>query len=258
MRLLVLGHSDSTGIQLPRGTPTWPEIVRDQVALETGRDVELESVRWAPYRPGALEYALEIADRVEPDLVVLPLASFWCAYSNVRTKVDKKFGPRTQRVYRAAEGFVANHLEGRVIPKSASRRMARKVLGVAPLISVAQFIDIHSELIRQLASRENLQVLVLADHHFNEENRRIMPLIPRAIAEINAAIQPIVAERRLLWDDMEKALQVGGHREEIMMPDGVHMNAEGHKRIAAMVGPLAAEFARSLPASPRAAAPSPA
>jgi lysophospholipase L1-like esterase len=73
-----------------------------------------------------------------------------------------------------------------------------------------------------------------------------MPFIPRAIEEIARTIQPVVHERRMLWGDMEQALRVGGNREGIMLPDGIHMNDEGHRRIAAMVVPVALEVAATL------------
>lgn len=230
---------------LPPGSATWPELVRDSVSAELSEPVQLDSWRWGPFRPNAVPYALGLVDDAEPDLVILPLAAFWCAYSSVQLRMDQRFGVRTARAYGRAEAFIAGHIEQRIVPKSISRRVARRVLGVAPQMSLGAYIEVHTRLIQELSRREQLQLLVLADHHFNEENRRLMPLIPRAIARINDEIRPVVLEGRHLWGDMEEALALGGRREEMMLPDGVHMNEDGHQRLAAMVTPIASRFASS-------------
>jgi hypothetical protein len=246
MRISVIGHSDSTGRLLPKGTPTWPDIVRSDVSEARSEPVIVDSWRWAPYRPGAVEWAMKLLVEAEPDLVVLPLASYWCSYSTVQNHMNHALGGRAAAVYRGTERFVSRRIEGRVVPKSVSRKVARAVLRAAPVLTLPEFLDLHIELINRLGRLENIQVLVLADHHFNETNRKLMPFIPRAIEEIARTIQPVVHERRMLWGDMEQALRVGGNREGIMLPDGIHMNDEGHRRIAAMVVPVALEVAATL------------
>jgi lysophospholipase L1-like esterase len=108
-----------------------------------------------------------------------------------------------------------------------------------------QFIEVYSTLIRGLSQREQMQVLVLSDHHYTAQVRRAIPAIEPAIARIQAAIQPIVVERKLRWGDLEQALGAGGRREEMITWDGVHMTAEAHERVAAMLLPTLLEFATS-------------
>ena len=92
--------------------------------------------------------------------------------------------------------------------------MTRKIVGTGTLLSVEAFLDIYSSLIRELAKRENLQVLVLGDHHFTAEIRKTMPAISPAIARIESAIRPIVTERLLVWGDLEQAI-AGARRRRV-------------------------------------------
>jgi hypothetical protein len=78
----------------------------------------------------------------------------------------------------------------------------------------------------------------MGDHHFTAELREKMPAIPGAIREIEAALKPLVRERRLHWGDVEEAIACGGRREEMFLEDQVHMTPEAHERLAAVLIPV--------------------
>ena len=202
----------------------------------------MDSWRFAPYRPDALSYALQLVDEARPDFVIVPLASYWCAYSTVHFGIEKRFGPRAVRLAARLESAYSRSVE-RPGPIGAHRstfvrRLARKAAGTGTLLSFDQFVDAFSSLIRELSRREDLQVLVLGDHHFSAAIRRTMPEIPRLVSRIEAAIRPLVEERRLAWGDLERAISAGGRREQMLLEDGVHMTPEAHERVARALAPL--------------------
>lgn len=242
MRISVLGNSDTTGRLLEPGEPSWPELLREQLPAELHEPVEVDSWRFAPYRPDALTYALELVDNAKPDFVIVPLASYWCAYSTVQFGIENRFGARAARLAAGIEASYSRRFE-HPGPLGAHRntrlrRLTRRVAGAGTLLSVGQFIESYSMLIRELSRREELQVIVLGDHHFSPGIRTTMPAIRGIIERIERSIRPVVEERRLTWGNLEAAISAGGRRDEMLLDDGVHMTVEAHRRVAAALAPI--------------------
>ncbi len=248
MRISVLGNSDTTGMMLPGGSRTWPVLVEECLPRLISEPVAVDSWRFAPYRPGAVGHALGLVESAQPDVVVLPLASYWCAFGTVTARVAQRLGRRAAVLYARGERAYTRHVEGGIRPGSPRRytirRLTRRVVGTGTWMTLPQFVDIYGTLLRELALREDMQVLVLGDHHYNARIHRVIPGMGAAIAEIEGAIRPVVIERKLLWADLEQAISVGGRREEMVLSDGIHMTAEAHQRVATALLPVLAEVGR--------------
>lgn len=242
MRIAVLGNSDTSGLFLAAGEKSWPVLLRERLPESLGEDVAVDSWRWAPFNPDAVDRALGLVDRADPDIVILTLASFWCTVGTVRAGVDRRFGKRAGRLYGRAEAAYRSRFERHGPPGTAAnglgRRVSRRLLGAATYMSLDAFIATYAELIRALSQREHLLVLVLGDHHFNERLRQRVRAISPAIERIEAAIRPLVRERQLDWGDLEQAISAGGRREEMISFDGVHMTPEAHQRVAEALAPV--------------------
>jgi hypothetical protein len=242
LRISVLGNSDTSGMQLHPGEKPWPALIQERLSETLTEPVVVDSWRWVPPRPDAVERALALVDGAEPDVVILTLASFWCAFGTVRAHVDQRFGKRAGRLYGRAERAFSSRIERPRSPGAHAsgfgRRLGRRLIGTATYMTLDQFVAVYSELIRALSQREQLQVLVLGDHHFNGRVRARIPAIEPAIARIEGAIRPLVLERELQWGDLEEAIAAGGRREEMISWDGVHMTAEAHQRVAAALLPV--------------------
>jgi hypothetical protein len=122
--------------------------------------------------------------------------------------------------------------------KSWVRTVARKTLGAAPILTVPEFIDVYSTVIRELSRREDLQIIVFGDRAFSAALREVMPAIEPAMIRIEAAIKPLVFERRLQWADLEQAFNSAGSYQALLLDDGIHMTPKAHERTAAMLMPL--------------------
>lgn len=251
MRISVLGNSDTIGQKLSDRNLSWPVLVQERLSRELGREVAVDSWRFAPYRPGAIDFAMGLVREAQPDIVIYPLATFWCGFTTVQSKVEQRFGVRIARLASRAERSYVRRFEpskpGNKTPRpSISRRLTRKVVGAAPIMSYERYIDTVSEVIRELARLENTHVLIMADHHFNETARSMMPNLVRTIERVNAIIEPMVLERRMLWGSVEEALRDGGRRDEMIMADCVHVTEEGHERLAAALLPVLSKLAASV------------
>lgn len=242
MRISVLGNSDTSGMFLAAGDQPWPALLAQQLPESLDEEVVVDSWRWAPFNPDAVSRALGLIDKAEPDIVVVTLASFWCTVGTVRAGIDRRLGKRAGRLYGRAEVTFRQRFERHGPPGTAAnglgRRTARRLLGASTYMSLDAFIAVYGELVRELSQRESLQVLVCGDHHFNERLRgRVRAIAPR-IERIEAAIRPLVRERKLDWGDLEEAISGGARREEMISFDGVHMTAEAHQRVAQALLPV--------------------
>lgn len=247
MRISILGNSDTTGMRLPPGARLWPALLQERLSHSVSGPVLVDSWRFAPYRPGAVRYALDLVKDAQPDFVVVTLASYWCAFGTVRARVEQRFGRRVALLYSRAERAYARRFErGRQSGKrgpSIGRRLARRVIGTGTAMTFSQFVDVYGALVRELSQQEQLQVLVLGDHHYTSYVHRVIPGLAGAIAGIESAIRPLVTERELYWGDLEQAISAGDRREEMILSDGVHMTEEAHERVAAALLPVFEGFA---------------
>ncbi len=250
MRVSVLGNSDTTGLLLPPGTRTWPALLEERLRDTLREPVTVDSWRFAPYRAGAVEHAVRLVDGAEPDLVIITLASYWCGFGTVHARVAQRFGSRAARRFNRGQRAYTQPVAGGVhegrTDRSLGRRMARRVIGTQALMSLPQFVDVYSTLLRELALKEQRQVLVLADHHYTPEIHRMLPGLRGTIVEIERAIKPIVVERKFLWGDLEDAITEGGRREQMILSDGIHMTEEAHGRVARALLPVVTRVAQPV------------
>jgi len=244
VRISVIGNSDTTGMLLGPGGTSWPVLVQHTLAESTQDDVTLDSWRFAPYRPDALEYILRLVDAADPDVVVMTLPGYWCSFSTVQFSVQHRFGERVARWYLRAEKLFTGRIDGPAGMASRRnrlvRRAARRVLGARALLTVEQNEEIFTSIIRELGTREGLRVVVLGDHHFSAALRGVMPGIAQNLGRIDSTFHPLVVERRMAWGDLERMMVETGRHDELLMGDGVHMTQEAHELAARMVARLVA------------------
>jgi hypothetical protein len=236
MRICVLGNSDTVGRHLGAAEKPWPLLVQEALQAEFAENVTVDSWRFAPYRPGALEYALSVVDQTRPDFVILPIASYWCAFTTVERSVEKRFGSRAAQVFALAEALYWRRFGvrgGTGGPgKSFVRSAARRLLGASPVLTISEFVNLYSGVLRELSRREDLQVIVYGDRVFMRALSGAMPGIERVTSRIESALKEVVTERRFRWVELT---EVFGAEEATLVGDGIHMTPDAHARVAEAV-----------------------
>ncbi|MGH2633719.1 MAG: SGNH/GDSL hydrolase family protein [Tepidiformaceae bacterium] len=252
MHVSVIGHSDSMGLLLRPGEESWPVLLQNGLTAALNEPAQVDSWRFAPYGPRAVSFAIDKVVAAQPDVVILPVASYWCAFGRVANRVRQRYGERAERWYlRAENGFVA-HAERDKGPgkptNTRSRRFVRKVIGVAAYAGQDEVTEVYATIVRRLAQQEHLQMIVMRDHRFTPAVRAANPTIDSTLAHFDAVIRPIADTHLFAWADIEEALNNGGRRDEMIISDGVHVTAEGHARVAAMLLPVLREITEPTPA----------
>jgi hypothetical protein len=243
VNVCVLGHSDSDGGLLPAGEKSWPELLQAHLSEVTGQPAAVTRTRLVPMGSRAVGLALEHVTHCDPDLVVLAIGPYWCAFETVSTSVRNRFGERVERWYLRFERWFSRGLEGGSVvvrPKLGIRRLVRRILGTAALTTYDEVAGTYAQILRRLSQDEHLELFVLECHHFTRAIRGLNPGLMVAARRLHDDLQASVPEGRLIWADTEEAISEGGRRDEMLM-DGLHMTGEGHRRVERLMERLFAD-----------------
>ena len=202
MHVSVIGHSDSIGLKLAPGKNRGRCCSAKCCRIEFGETVPVDSWRFAAYGPQAVPWAIGKVTAAEPDVVIIMVSSYWCAFGRVSNKVRQQYGERAERWYlRAEDGFVkhAEREHGTGKPTNTrTRRFMRRAVGVAAYAGLEEVTDVFATIVRKLAQLEHLQVVLVSDHHFTTAVREANAGIEPALAHFAAVIRPIANEHRFL------------------------------------------------------------
>ena len=247
MRVLVLGHSDSAGVQLSEPALAWPPQLQGLLNAHSKERWEVKHVVFVPLRADAIDAAQAAVDAFEPDFVMLHLNPYSFAIRVVGLKVRQRFGKRAGNWYRKWERrFDRATSQGRIrVPLNhAARWCARHVIGVAAVSSYAAVVDAYTAILHQLARDENLQVVVMGGSRLGAAVQSATPGMTNAIIRFATEMEHVARSHRFVWFDTETSV-AGPGRESLFLADGVHRTAEGHQRLAAMLAPILEAMAAS-------------
>lgn len=236
-RVLVLGHSGTEGFGLEGRANAWPGLVEQQLrAMGTGCTVV--AVPLFPVGSGAVSYAAGQIERHQPDIVILSVNAYPCAIAVVSARVRRRMGNRAHRLFTRFEKTVRKASNANAGPvrrrlHRSGRRIAHALIGREPLATVDEVAGAYSEILRDLARQEGIQVLALYEAPFSAATRRELPNAYGTALELQRRLAPVIAEHRfvpLTPDGFEN-----GGPAEFWMPDGVHLSAAGNQSYAASV-----------------------
>ncbi|MBI5948310.1 MAG: hypothetical protein HY875_09240 [Chloroflexi bacterium] len=244
MKLLVLGNSNTGNGHLQPGEIEWPVLVARECQARLGEPVECENRTFMPMGARAVPYARKLVDENDPDLVIIPLVIYHCSVGWVSLKVRQRVGERAYGWYRSIEGRLTHSPAplGRPgsPPRSLGRRVLRRLIGTATHTTVDDVIATYTELLHELARDEGRHVLVVGESHYGGRVRRENPTLQAIVERAEAAIRPVIEKHRFLWADVHLAHEAGPGSEACQSPDGIHVNATGHRIFAETVMAAAA------------------
>ena len=244
MRILILGHSDSSGRELTDRALAWPWLVGDRLKLASGEDVEIDHREFNPLRPGTTDFVARLVTETEPDIVCVAVNPFWFAGATVSLRVRQRFGPDAARRYlRLESAFDRGTRSGRIKRpfNRAVRRITRRVVGTAVPGSLTQVRDAYEAVLTRLSQFEDTPILVLAGNRLPERTAR-NPALRRQVDDFIADMERTVERHRFDWFDTETTFGEVD-RSAQLFADGIHRNELGHQRHADCIYPLFSRLA---------------
>lgn len=240
MRILVLGHSDSSGGLLADPSEAWPFVLErllnecSQTAFEIRHEVVV------PLRADAPEMVEAAVVAFAPDMVMLHLNPYSFAIQVVGLKVRQRFGKRAGNWFRVCQvRFDRATSRGPALIRlnHVARRCARRVIGVAAVSTYPAVVGAYAAILRQLARCEELQVVVMGGSRLGTALQSITPGMVESIAEFATEMQGVAREHRFIWFDTETSV-AGAERETLFLEDGLHRSPRGRHRLATMLMPV--------------------
>ena len=249
MRVLVLGHSDSAGVQLSDPSLAWPPLLRGLLNARSQHPWEVKHMVFVPLRADATDAAQAAVDAFEPDLVMVHLNPYSFAIQVVGLRVRHRFGRRAGNLYRKWEyRFDRATSQGRIrVPLNhAARWCARHFIGVAAISSYAAVVDAYTSVLRQLAQDESLQVVVMGGNRLGAAVQSVTPGMTAAIVSFSTEMERVARAHHFVWFDTETSV-AGPERDAMFLADGVHRTPLGHQRLATMLVPILETMAAAEP-----------
>jgi len=243
MRILVLGHSGTSGYAIGGPGKAWPALLNERLTA-AGRDLDMVVAPLFAVGSRAVDYALGRVEKEQPDVLVLSLNAYPCTIPVVSARIRRLFGERVHRWYsrveRRANKRSGNRpgIEGRL--NRLARAVGRRVIGAEPLASVEEVAGVYEAILNGVVRcREGTGVVVLAEARFSPDVQSREKRLVADVDHLQARVRGVVESHRIRWIDMEEAFTDQGDRATFWMPDGVHLSAQGNERYA---GRLAREL----------------
>ncbi len=237
-RVLVLGHSNSSGAMLEDAGDSWPAILQRELPARTGHEVEVVHRIFYASRDRDALYAERLVRESSPNLVIVGLTSHEVTFALVRNRIRRLFGERVARWYTSAEVWFDARTAGSARPlrtvNSGARWLARHTIGRETQSSHERVVGAYGAVLKQLALHEELSVVVMSGSYHSARLHSLFPDLVPSIRRFNEDIRATAVHHRLAWADQESALERGGNREVCFPPggDGIHKSPLGARRIA--------------------------
>jgi hypothetical protein len=245
LNILIFGHSDTFGVALPDRSAAWPNLVGTELPERIDRPVVVNQRPFLPLRPGAGASAQRSLDQYPADIAVFATNPYGFAVTTVANRVQKRFGDKTagrfKRLEYALNRWTARIPAGKPI-NTTGRRIVRRVIGTASASSYEDVLQAHMEVLRTLARKEDLQVIIMGGNRLAGWIQRERPDLVQCVETMRVLLEEFCEQHHFAWFNTESAL-LPGARERSFLPDGAHRNAEAHRHFADLVLPVMQECA---------------
>jgi hypothetical protein len=236
LRILILGQSNSGGVQLVDPIVSWPNLLANGLPEVIGRPVALTMRPFFAHAPGSIEYLDREIARHEPDLVFLMLTTFSFTNPVLAPAVRRRFGDRAGRQFsQLVERMDSATRHRGPIARWANRTVragAVAAFRARPVTTYEAALDGTLRALERLARQEDTEVV--AFHGFTK-----LPG-PRGGREAPATrmANDFFREVQVACQRLHVAyLNMQGRPETLdpswYFPDGVHVTAAAHQGVAA-------------------------
>ncbi len=231
--MLVIGSSDTTGSSLGDPSQAWPQLVGRELGAVVDEPVDVVNLPVVPVGPKAVPRVQDALQKNPPDLVVFSFGAYHFIVATVGQRVRRRYGERAYRLFRkveirferktaSAEGAPArmNHM---------GRWLARRIIGAEPLSTEEEVTGIQLEIMRQLAQREGLTVVVLYAPPLATSIDRENKNANKRLAEHREYMTGAGRDHHFLVADCVPGFEAANEQGPLRHSDGVHKSASGHR-----------------------------
>lgn len=238
-RLLVLAASGAFGggMRDPGRARLWPDLVRDSLAASVG-EVELTLRRFYVHGGDPSAVLERELTRVQPDYIVLQCTSFPATQRTVAHRVEHLLGKRagdwTEARVRVFDRNTRRRGPVRRRLNRISHRVARRVIGTAPIIGYGPLVEGYLRAIDRIAMVETADVAVIGTGYASKSARENNPDVDTIKARFDREIAEAARRKHLGWVDSAAITRESADPEATFL-DQLHKGQEWHDGLAARI-----------------------
>lgn len=233
MRMLVIGSSDTSGLGLPDRSQAWPQIVGREAGAVIGEPIEVIDLPMVHVGPKAVPRVEAALQKHQPDLVIFSFGPYHFIVATVGQRIRRRYGERVYSLFRALETRFERrtaNAHGRPARiNHAGRKLARGLIGAEPLSTREEVTRIQTEVMRVLARREGLPVVVLHAPPVGPNVERENKGANKLLAEHREHMNSVGRSHRFLIADCFPGFEAAHARDSLRHSDGVHKGPTGHR-----------------------------
>jgi len=228
----------------------FPQRMEAPLAAALGEEVEIVAREVWPD-----ERLIRVVERWmaqhEPDLVILVVSGFWFLYQSIPARLQR-YGPVGRAAAKALLAMAATPWLAHNRAFRSGRSVASRIIAGAPYFEPEEVIARCEEVIRTVLRAEGVYLLVIAPgmaNHWAKDEQTRERLGARR-DQVEAALEAFCRERKVEFWASSVSAQLRDPRGRSVQGDGLHLDAEGHRRAAEhLLAPLVALCRRAKAAS---------
>lgn len=234
MKILGLLNSDVNAgdAEIPR-QDLFPARMQQALAKTLGEDVEVDARNVWP-TPRLPPLVAGWMGEFEPDLVVFSVTAFWFLYESTPVRLDRRLGWPGKAAGKLSREAAARPWLAHNRAFQWSRRATRNAVGGEAWFTPEQVIDISQKVILATLRRESAYTVVFGPsggEKWARDESHLRELVARR-RRVDAAMSAFCRAHHVEYWDEAKLASITDPRARSLQGDDLHLDREGHKRLA--------------------------
>lgn len=170
----------------------------------------------------------------EPDLVVFSVTGFWFLYESTPVRLERRFGWPGKALGKLSREAAARPWLAHNRAFQWSRRATQKAIGGQAWFTPEQVIDISQKVILATLRRESTYTVVFGPsggEKWARDEAHLRDLVARR-RRVDAAMSAFCKAHHVEYWDEPKLKSITDPRASSLQGDDLHLDREGHKRLA--------------------------
>lgn len=211
----------------------FPARMQEALAKSFGMEVEVQARNcWpTPRLPGRVAGWV---NEFEPDLVVYSVTGFWFLYESTPVRLERKLGLAGKAIGRVSREAAARPWLAHNRAFQWSRRVTQNAVGGQAWFSADQVVEISQKVILASLRRESAYTVVFGPSggdKWARNEQHLKELVARR-RRVDAAMAAFCKAHHVEYWDEAKLAEIRDPRAASLQGDDLHLDREGHKRVA--------------------------
>lgn len=211
----------------------FPERMRAALAAKLGIEVEVEARNVWP-TPRLPQLVAEWTREYEPDLIVFSVTGFWFLYESTPVRLERRLGWPGRALGRLSREAAARPWLAHNRAFQWSRKRTQRAIGGQSWFTEREVVEASQKVILATLRRESAYTVVFGPsggEKWARDEAHLKELLGRR-RRVDAAMAAFCKAHHVEYWDEEKRAGITDPRPSSLQGDDLHLDREGHRRLA--------------------------